>query len=101
HDGVLAPGVYFAALVAEARGDKDKARQLFLHAKQELETRLREHPQHGSGGFWLSDLAEMDAALGHKEEALRDIDEALKTRLANVSLERPGFLSVSAIVYGW
>jgi TolB-like protein/class 3 adenylate cyclase/Tfp pilus assembly protein PilF len=99
HHEFLAPDVYFAALVAEARGDKDKARPLFLQAKQELETRLREYPKHESAGYWLGDLAEVDAALGHKEEALRAIDEALKTQLGNDPLQRPGFLSERAIVY--
>jgi hypothetical protein len=44
-------------------------------------------------------LAEVEAALGHKEEALRRIDEALKTPLGNDPLERPNFLGSRAIIY--
>jgi TolB-like protein/Tfp pilus assembly protein PilF len=101
HREFLAPDSFFSAEVAWARDDKEKARLLFLDAKRALEARLHDYPQHESAGFWLSDLAEANAALGQKEEALRAVEQMLQSKTAADPLERPVFFEVRALVYCW
>src|SRR6266446_544385 len=101
HREFLAPDSFFAAQVARARDDNEKARLLFFDAKQGLEARLRDYPQNAASGFWLTDLAEAEAALGHKAEALHAVEESLKSEIGNDPLERPSFLETRALVYCW
>jgi tetratricopeptide (TPR) repeat protein len=94
HREALAPDILFEAIVASAEGDMGKARAAFVEARNGYETRLRDHPQDVG---YISTTALVDASLGRKEEALREIEKAVE--LAKDPLGRPGILLDQAVVY--
>jgi TolB-like protein/Tfp pilus assembly protein PilF/predicted Ser/Thr protein kinase len=61
--------LYLEGLVARTTGDNDKARVAFTAARAEQEKRVQAHPDDAGA---LSVLGLIDAALGRKEEALRE-----------------------------
>jgi TolB-like protein/Tfp pilus assembly protein PilF/predicted Ser/Thr protein kinase len=61
--------LYLEGLVARTTGDNDKARIAFTAARAEQEKRVQAHPDDAGA---LSVLGLIDAALGRKEEALRE-----------------------------
>ena len=97
----LSPDICFSVYVAWARGEKERARVLALEAKRQLEGRLRQYPKTEAVGYWLGHLAQMNVLLGAKEEALRAVDQMLKSELAADPLQRPELLETRAVVYCW
>ena len=72
--GYTYEGIHFRrswcrALVARTRGDVDAARIAFISARDEVEQGLRDEPDEGPS---LCVLGMIDAALGRKEQALRE-----------------------------
>src|SRR5262249_36874990 len=61
-------------LVARARGDKQKAQAAFAAAREKIEAQLHDKPK---DVFSLADIAKLDAALGRKEEAIREARRAV------------------------
>ena len=62
-------------VVARSKGDVAAARAAFMRARTQLEEELRVHPDNMG---LLADLGLIDAALGRKEEALREGRRALE-----------------------
>jgi TolB-like protein/predicted Zn-dependent protease len=63
------PKVWCEGWVAQMRGDKAAARAAFTKAREEAEKLVREQPNYAEA---LCVLGMADAALGHKEDAIRE-----------------------------
>ena len=91
--------------IARFRGDKEKARANFEAARSKFEEWLGKKPQYNSPStLWveahsLAYIAEIDAALGHKEDAIREARNAVE-RWPN-GLLAPNIQALLAIVYVW
>jgi TolB-like protein len=86
-------------LVAVARGDKQKAQSIFLDARKRLDamwgTKVKDE-------LYFSLVAELDAGLGRKEEAIREARRAVDLKpIAKDSLQGPGAVFTLALVYAW
>jgi TolB-like protein/predicted Zn-dependent protease len=86
-------------LVAVARGDKQKAQSIFLDARKRLDamwgTKVKD-------ALYFAQIAELDAGLGRKEEAIREARRAVDLKpIAKDSLQGPGGVSTLALVYAW
>jgi Tfp pilus assembly protein PilF len=68
---------FWLGVVARLKGDAEAARAAFMKARTKLEEELRVHPDNMG---LLSDLGLIDAALGRKEEALREGRRAMELR---------------------
>ena len=91
----LIPDVCFDGFVAHARNDAEKTRSAFLACREGLQEQLRDRP---SMGIWLSNLALADAALGRREDALRESARAMEISDA---LDRSEFALDRANIYCW
>jgi TolB-like protein/Flp pilus assembly protein TadD len=96
---VTLPRAFCEGLAARVRNDTNAARSAFGTARAELQRIAREQPQFGSP---LGVLGLADAALGQKEEAIREGRRALElcplTKDAVVGAELMEYL---AIIYAW
>ncbi len=68
-DNFVCPREWFVGLAARTFGDAEGARTAFTAARAILAKQLREQPEYAAA--W-SLLGRVDAALGHKEEAIRE-----------------------------
>ena len=96
HHELLVPDSYFEAVVARARGNPEKAAAKFLEARDGIEAQLHGMPDFG---IWISTQALADAALGHRDAALREIAKALD--VTPDSLSRIEILRDEANVSCW
>jgi len=86
-------------LVAVARGDKQKAQSIFLDARKRLDVTWRTTVK---GSLYFSLVAELDAGLGRKEEAIREARRAVDLKpITTDSLQGPGAVFTLALVYAW
>jgi TolB-like protein/Flp pilus assembly protein TadD len=96
---VTLPRAFCEGLAARVRNDTNAARSAFDAARAELQRIAGEQPQFGSP---LSVLGLADAALGRKEEAIREGRRALElcplTKDAVVGAELMEYL---AVIYAW
>ena len=92
---------YFAlssALAARAAGADDRMRSYLLTARQSYEPLLGGAADPGD----LSSVGIIDAALGRKEDALREARRAVELRsVAHDPLEGPEYVQNLALVYAW
>jgi TolB-like protein/tetratricopeptide (TPR) repeat protein len=93
------PHSYCEALVARLKGNEADARKAFLAARTEVEKTVREQPNYGPA---LSVLGLIDAALGRKDDAMREGRHALEilppTKDAIDGAEVMKYLGV---IYAW
>ena len=68
------PKAWFEALIARAKGDSAAATAAFSAARAILEQRLAVKPEHART---VAVLAQVDAALGHKELAIQEAKHAV------------------------
>ncbi|MEP7014105.1 MAG: adenylate/guanylate cyclase domain-containing protein [Verrucomicrobiota bacterium] len=94
------PNEYFIGLTARAQGDEQKARSAFADARRTLESEW--------GGANTPDatrlgiIARIDAALGKKDEAIREAKHAVELRPTEKdSLDGPPLETVLGNVYAW
>jgi serine/threonine-protein kinase len=93
------PHAWFEGLVARARGDGDKARAAFASARVEVEARVRAQPDYGPN---FSMLGMIDAALGRKDEAVREGRRAIELLPVNKNaMEGAAIMENLAIIYAW
>ena len=71
----LLPGNVNQGLVASGLGDKPRAQAAFLTARERVASAVREQPDDGKP---LMVLAQIDAVLGRKEDALREGQRAIE-----------------------
>jgi serine/threonine protein kinase/tetratricopeptide (TPR) repeat protein len=93
------PTSWCEGLVARLRGDEPAARDAFIRARNELEQTLRNEAGYAQG---LCALGVVDAALGNKEEAIREGELAVKLMPASASaIEGSVLTQYLAIIYAW
>jgi len=86
-------------LVAVARGDKQKAQSIFLDARKRLDARWGTEVK---DALYFAQIAELDAGLGRKEEAIREARRAVDLKpIAKDSLQGPQIATGLALVYAW
>jgi TolB-like protein len=93
---VISPVELFEGFVALAEGNKEKATAAFLAAHAAYEIRRKLHPENR---YFHSMPAVVDAALGRKDEALRENKEA--TEFFSDPLHKPEILIDLAMIYCW
>ena len=84
--------------IAHFRGDKEKARGYFEAARPAFEESLARHPEVGIN---LGCIAEIDAALGRKEDAIREGRKAVELGRNQDAGSAPLTATSLAIVYVW
>jgi serine/threonine protein kinase/TolB-like protein/Flp pilus assembly protein TadD len=90
---------FWAGVVARAKGDSAGALTIFAAARTEQEQSVRARPDDAS---LLSGLGIIDAALGRKEEALREGRRAVElVPLDDKFLSLPQFVTNLAWIYAW
>ncbi len=94
---IVRPHDWFVGYSARLFGDKEKATIAFTSARASLEKTVREQPDRAQA--W-SLLGRVDAALGRKEEAIREGREACKLS-AQDAWSSPGLLRALAEIYAW
>jgi TolB-like protein/Tfp pilus assembly protein PilF/predicted Ser/Thr protein kinase len=98
-EGYLVPIPFLYGFMARAQGQPEKARPLFTQARKILEQTLIKRPDDAEPLIWMGLT---DAALGRKEEAIREGREAVAkepiSRDASTSVE---FETSLAQIYAW
>ena len=90
---------FWVGLTARTKGDVAAAQAAFTAARAEQEAEIRARPDDAS---LLSGLGVIDAALGRKEEALREGWRAVEVvPVADKSLEVPSLVANLAWIYAW
>jgi eukaryotic-like serine/threonine-protein kinase len=93
------PNGWCEGLAAWFRGDKSAARQAFTNARKELEERVRDQPDYAAA---LCALGVIDAALGNKEDAIREGERAVKlTPVSKSAIEGAMLVQYLAVIYAW
>jgi tetratricopeptide (TPR) repeat protein len=93
------PNSWCEGLVARLRGDEPAARDAFLRARSELEQTLRKERNYAQG---LCALGVVDAALGNKEDAIREGELAVKLMPSSESaIEGSVLIQYLAIIHAW
>jgi len=93
------PRAWFEGLAARARGDAAAARAAFASARMEAEATVREQPDYGPN---LCVLGMIDAALGRKEDAIREGRRAVELLpVAKDSIAGAGIMEYLGIIYAW
>ncbi len=96
--GWVYPKTWLQGVAARLRGDDTAAREAFTAAKLELEKTLAADPRRVEA---LSLLAITDAALGHREDALREGQRADAIVREHPTGKAPAVRCHLAIVYAW
>ena len=96
---VTLPRAFCEGLAARVRNDTNAARSAFAAARAELERITREQPQFASP---LAVLGLVDAALGRKEEAIREGRRALELcPLSKDAVVGAELMEYLAVIYAW
>jgi serine/threonine-protein kinase len=93
------PRSWFEGLAARARGDEAAAHSAFASARVEAEATVLKQPDDGPD---LSILGLIDAAIGHKDEAIREGRRAAELLpVAKNSMEGARIMEHLALIYAW
>src|SRR5436190_17349061 len=93
------PRSWCQGLAAQAKGDSAAAQSAFLAARGELERKVREQPDYGPG-FCVLGL--IDAALGRKEDALREGQHAVELLpITKDSIDGAELMKYLGVIYAW
>jgi len=96
---LLMPRSFCEALVARARRDAASADTAFTAARVEMEKIVREEPDYAQA---LCVLGMIDAALGHKEDAIREGRRAVELLPVTKDMMAGGVVLTNlAIIYAW
>jgi TolB-like protein/Flp pilus assembly protein TadD len=98
-DNIPFPNSWCEGLAARLRGDEPAARAAFMNARTELKGKLRAQPDYAAA---LCALGVVDAALGNKEEAIREGEQAVRLLPTSKSAAEGALLMKNlAIIYAW
>jgi tetratricopeptide (TPR) repeat protein len=98
-EGIVFPNGYCQGLVARFRGDEPSARAAFTEARRELEQIVRDQPKYAAA---LCALGVVDAALGNKEDAIREGERAVElTPTTESAIDGAMFIQYLAVIYAW
>lgn len=93
------PNAWGEGLVARMRGDQQAARAGFLKARTELEKMVHDQPDYAEG---ICALGAVDAALGNKEDAIREARRAVELMpVTKNSIEGPLLIKYLALIHAW
>jgi TolB-like protein/Tfp pilus assembly protein PilF len=93
------PNSWCEGLVARLRGDEPAAHDAFTRARNELEQTLSNQRGYAQG---LCALGVVDAALGNKEDAIREGERAIELMpVSKSAIEGPVLIQYLAIIYAW
>lgn len=93
------PMSFCKALAARVKGDEQGARAAFLHAREEVNKTVNEQPNYGPG---FSVLGLIDAALGRKNDALREGRHATELLpLTKDSIDGAEVMKYLGVIYAW
>jgi serine/threonine-protein kinase len=93
------PNSWCDGLTARLRGDKPAARAAFVKARKELEEIVRGQPDYAGG---LCALGVVDAALGNKEDAIREGLRAVELMPPSKSaIEGAMLIQYLGVIYAW
>ena len=93
------PRTWCQGLAARARGDAAEAQTAFLAARAEVEKTVTEQPDYGEA---LCVLGLIDAALGHKEEAIREGRRAVELLpISKDAINAAELMKYLGVIYAW
>jgi tetratricopeptide (TPR) repeat protein len=93
------PNSWCEGRVARLRGDEPAARAAFTKARIELEQVVRDQPDYPQA---LCALGVIDAALGNKEDAIREGQRAVELMpVSKSAIEGPILIRYLAAIYAW
>jgi tetratricopeptide (TPR) repeat protein len=93
------PNSWGEGLAARLRGDEPAAGAAFTNARKELEKMLHDQPDYAQA---LSALGVIDAALGNKEDAIREGRQAVQLMaVSKNAVEGPLLIKYLALIYAW
>jgi TolB-like protein/Tfp pilus assembly protein PilF len=93
------PRFFCEGLVARAAGDLAAAQKAFVAARAEMEKRTHDQPDYGPG---FAVLGLTDAALGRKEEAMREGRHALELLpVTKDALDGGEVMKYLGVIYAW
>jgi eukaryotic-like serine/threonine-protein kinase len=98
-DNVPFPDDWCRGLAAKFRGDELAARTAFTSARKELEQTVRSQPDYAAA---LCALGVIDAALGNKEDAVREGERAVELMpVSKSAVEGSMLIQYLAVIYAW
>jgi TolB-like protein/Tfp pilus assembly protein PilF len=93
------PRSWCEGLVARAKGDQAAAQTAFATARAEMEQTVKEQPNYGPT---LCVLGLIDAALGRKEEAIREGERAVQLLpVSKDSIDGAELMKYLGVIYAW
>ena len=93
------PRSWYEAIIARSEGDPERAKAGFAQTRDILQARLKQKPEDART---LAVLAQVDAGLGRKEEALREAKHAVELMpISRDAYDAPLVLQGLAQVYAW
>jgi TolB-like protein/tetratricopeptide (TPR) repeat protein len=93
------PLSFCKGLAARVKGDADAARAAFLQAREEVNKTVNEQPNYGPG---FSVIGLIDAALGRKEDALREGRHAIELLpITKDSIDGAEVVKYLGVIYAW
>ena len=96
---ILFPRVWCEGVVAQMRGDTAAARAAFISVRNEIAKLVREQPAYAEA---LCALGMADAALGHKEDAIREGRRAVELlSVTKDAIIGPLLVQNLALIYAW
>jgi TolB-like protein/Tfp pilus assembly protein PilF len=99
HETIPFPRTWCEGVVARMRGDKAAARAAFTSARNELAKLVREQPAYAEA---LCALGMADAALGRKEDAIREGRRAVElVPVKKESISGSLLVQYLALIYAW
>jgi tetratricopeptide (TPR) repeat protein len=93
------PNGWCEGLAARFRGDETAARAAFTNARKQLDQTVREQPDYAAA---LCALGVVDAALGNKEDAIREGERAAELMpVSKSAIEGAMLTQYLAVIYAW
>jgi TolB-like protein/tRNA A-37 threonylcarbamoyl transferase component Bud32 len=98
-ENIVFPKSWCEGVVARLRGDEPSALAAFTDAQRELEQIVRDQPDYAAA---LCALGLVDAALGKKEDAIREGERAVGLMpVSKSAIDAPLFIQYLAVIYAW
>jgi len=93
------PDSWCRGLAARIRGDEPAARAAFASARRELEQIVRDQPDYAAA---LCAIGVVDAALGNKEDAVRESRRAIElVPVSKNAIDGARLIQYFAVIYAW
>ncbi len=98
-NGEMTPRVWLEIAIAQAKGDREPARNALAQARDLAAASVAQHPEDAAA---LALLGLADAGLGHKDDALREGRRAVEMRPVSAdAMDGPAVLGTLALIDAW